>query len=118
MGVPATQANLVWTCQGLDQEWPLWWRGPKAAAQPRDLRARRSDHAVHRHQCSGPDPDISPAYADVEIRRVAEKRGLSVRQVDKLVEEHTSSRILGFMGEPFVNMLELDIVLEDLAAKS
>ncbi|MFB7750861.1 potassium-transporting ATPase subunit C [Streptomyces sp. NPDC056121] len=52
------------------------------------------------------------------MRRVAEERGLSVRQVDKLVEEHTSSRILGFMGEPFVNMLELDIALKGLAARS
>ncbi|MET7660470.1 potassium-transporting ATPase subunit C [Streptomyces sp. NPDC005463] len=67
---------------------------------------------------SGLDPDISPAYADLQVHRVAERNGLSVSQVDKLVKDHTSSRILGFMGEPRVNVLELNIALKDLAAKS
>ncbi|MFE6756255.1 potassium-transporting ATPase subunit C [Streptomyces sp. NPDC057684] len=67
---------------------------------------------------SGLDPDISPAYADLQIHRIAEKNGLSVSQVDKLVKDHTSSRILGFMGEPRVNVLELNIALKDLAAKN
>ncbi|MGW4389270.1 potassium-transporting ATPase subunit C [Streptomyces sp. NPDC004685] len=67
---------------------------------------------------SGLDPDISPAYADLQVHRVAERNGLSVSQVDKLVRDHTSSRILGFMGEPRVNVLELNIALKDLAAKS
>ncbi|RFC77089.1 potassium-transporting ATPase subunit C [Streptomyces sp. AcE210] len=66
---------------------------------------------------SGLDPDISPAYADLQVHRVAERNGLSVSQVDKLVKDHTSSRILGFMGEPRVNVLELNIALKDLAAK-
>ncbi|MFB7755960.1 potassium-transporting ATPase subunit C, partial [Streptomyces sp. NPDC056121] len=67
---------------------------------------------------SGLDPDISPAYADLQVHRVAERNGLSVGQVDKLVKDHTSSRILGFMGEPRVNVLELNITLEELVAKS
>ncbi|MCX5320382.1 potassium-transporting ATPase subunit C [Streptomyces sp. NPDC055059] len=67
---------------------------------------------------SGLDPDISPAYADLQVHRVAERNGLSVSQVDKLVKDHTSSRVLGFMGEPRVNVLELNIALKDLAAKS
>ncbi|MFE2985162.1 potassium-transporting ATPase subunit C [Streptomyces sp. NPDC059262] len=67
---------------------------------------------------SGLDPDISPAYADLQVHRVAERNGLSVSQVDKLVKDHTSGRILGFMGEPGVNVLELNIALKDLAAKS
>jgi K+-transporting ATPase ATPase C chain len=67
---------------------------------------------------SGLDPDISPAYADLQVHRVAERNGLSVSQVDKLVKDHTGSRILGFMGEPRVNVLELNIALKDLAAKS
>ncbi|MFE5170776.1 potassium-transporting ATPase subunit C [Streptomyces sp. NPDC056634] len=67
---------------------------------------------------SGLDPDISPDYADLQVHRVAERNGLSVSQVDKLVRDHTSSRILGFVGEPRVNVLELNIALKDLAAKN
>ncbi|WP_406319044.1 potassium-transporting ATPase subunit C [Streptomyces sp. NBC_00118] len=67
---------------------------------------------------SGLDPDISPAYADLQVHRVAERNGLSVSQVDKLVRDHTSSRILGFVGEPRVNVLELNIALKELAAKN
>ncbi|MFJ8105859.1 potassium-transporting ATPase subunit C [Streptomyces sp. NPDC096132] len=67
---------------------------------------------------SGLDPDISPAYADLQVHRVAERNGLSVAQVQKLVEEHTEGRTLGFIGEPRVNVLELNIALEDVTAKS
>ncbi|WP_406109091.1 potassium-transporting ATPase subunit C [Streptomyces sp. NBC_01003] len=67
---------------------------------------------------SGLDPDISPDYADLQIHRIAEQNGLSVTQVDKLVKDHTSSRILGFMGEPRVNVLELNVALKELVAKS
>ncbi|MFD9934155.1 potassium-transporting ATPase subunit C [Streptomyces massasporeus] len=66
---------------------------------------------------SGLDPNISPAYADLQVHRVAAKNGLPVAQVDKLVEDHTEGRTLGFMGEPRVNVLELNIALKDLAAK-
>ncbi|MEV5687056.1 potassium-transporting ATPase subunit C [Streptomyces sp. NPDC052164] len=64
---------------------------------------------------SGLDPDISPAYAELQIRRVAEKNHLDVNEVEKLVEDHTDGRILGFMGEPRVNVLQLNIALKDLA---
>ncbi|MDQ1073774.1 potassium-transporting ATPase subunit C [Streptomyces canus] len=67
---------------------------------------------------SGLDPDISPAYADLQVHRIAEKNGLSVAQVHKLVDEHTDGRILGFMGEPTVNVLELNIALKELVARS
>ncbi|MFF0447929.1 potassium-transporting ATPase subunit C [Streptomyces sp. NPDC004609] len=63
---------------------------------------------------SGLDPDISPAYAELQVRRVAEKNGLGVDQVRKLVEDHTSDRILGFIGEPRVNVLELNVALKEL----
>ncbi len=63
---------------------------------------------------SGLDPDISPAYAELQVHRVAEKNGLDVAQVDKLVKDHTDGRILGFMGEPRVNVLELNIALKEL----
>lgn len=67
---------------------------------------------------SGLDPDISPNYADLQVHRVAEKNGLSVAQVRKLVAEHTDGRTLGFIGEPRVNVLELNIALKELVAKS
>lgn len=66
---------------------------------------------------SGLDPDISPAYADLQVHRVAAKNGLSVSAVEKLVKDHTQGRTLGFMGEPRVNVLELNIALKDLVAK-
>ncbi|MFE2578610.1 potassium-transporting ATPase subunit C [Streptomyces sp. NPDC059378] len=67
---------------------------------------------------SGLDPDISPAYADIQVHRIAGKNGLSVAQVQKLVDEHTQGRTLGFIGEPRVNVLQLNIELKELVAKS
>ncbi|MET9359451.1 potassium-transporting ATPase subunit C [Streptomyces sp. NPDC006632] len=64
---------------------------------------------------SGLDPNISPAYAKLQVHRVAEQNGLGVEQVDKLVADHTQGRTLGFMGEPRVNVLELNIALKALA---
>ncbi|MFF4780009.1 potassium-transporting ATPase subunit C [Streptomyces griseorubiginosus] len=66
---------------------------------------------------SGLDPDISPAYADLQVHRVAARNGLSVAQVQKLVDEQTKGRTLGFIGEPRVNVLELNMALKALAAK-
>ncbi|NEB76122.1 potassium-transporting ATPase subunit C [Streptomyces sp. SID14478] len=67
---------------------------------------------------SGLDPDISPAYAELQVHRVAEHNHLSVARVDRLVDDHTSSRILGFMGEPRVNVLELNVALKQLTTTS
>ncbi|MFF3399896.1 potassium-transporting ATPase subunit C [Streptomyces sp. NPDC002659] len=66
---------------------------------------------------SGLDPDISPQYAKLQIHRVAEKNHLSVAQVDELVADNTEGRILGFMGEPTVNVLKLNIALKALTEK-
>ncbi|MFF3462877.1 potassium-transporting ATPase subunit C [Streptomyces sp. NPDC002619] len=63
---------------------------------------------------SGLDPEISPQYAEIQVHRVAEKNNLPVDRVEKLVKEHTQGRTLGFMGEPRVNVLELNIALKEL----
>ncbi|MFF5515346.1 potassium-transporting ATPase subunit C [Streptomyces coeruleorubidus] len=63
---------------------------------------------------SGLDPDISPAYADLQVHRVAERNGLAVDRVQNLVDDHTEGRTLGFIGEPRVNVLELNIALKEL----
>lgn len=63
---------------------------------------------------SGLDPDISPAYARLQADRVAKENRLPADRVRRLVEDHTDGRMLGFLGEPRVNVLELNIALKDL----
>jgi K+-transporting ATPase ATPase C chain len=62
---------------------------------------------------SGVDPHISQANARIQARRVADERGLDVNRVLELVDENTDGRALGVLGEPGVNVLELNLALDE-----
>ncbi len=61
---------------------------------------------------SGIDPDISPAYAQLQSRRIAAVRHLPFETVQKLIDQNTDDRSLGFLGEPGVNVLKLNLALD------
>lgn len=65
---------------------------------------------------SGLDPHISPAYAALQAPRVAEVNGIALEEVERLVDEHTDGRGLGFLGEPGVNVLGLNLAVLRAAA--
>jgi K+-transporting ATPase ATPase C chain len=63
---------------------------------------------------SGLDPDISPAAAEYQVARVAAARGMTPNAVRAIVARHTSQPLFGFIGEPIVNVLELNLDLDGL----
>jgi K+-transporting ATPase ATPase C chain len=66
---------------------------------------------------SGLDPEISPAAAEFQIPRIARERSIPESTIRDLVQKHTAQRDFGLLGEPRVNVLELNLALDDLAAK-
>jgi K+-transporting ATPase ATPase C chain len=66
---------------------------------------------------SGVDPHISPANAAIQAHRVASVRQLPLARVRQLISDHTDGRSLGVLGEPGVNVLELDLALDSLPSR-
>ena len=89
---------------------PIRGAAPDSAAVPADAVTASA---------SGLDPHISPAYADIQVTRVAHARGISAAQVHDVVGRNQQGRLLGFVGEPLVNVLALNLELDrDFPAKS
>jgi K+-transporting ATPase ATPase C chain len=105
--------------------------GPNNPAQIKLIKQRQQAIAAFDHvsvsqipadavtaSASGLDPGISPQNAAIQVDRVAAARNLPVSTVKSLVATYTQGRTLGFLGEPAVNVLKLNIALDQLSAKS
>jgi K+-transporting ATPase ATPase C chain len=101
--------------------------GPNNSTLLTNIKARQQQIAAFDHvpvseippdavttSASGLDPDISPQYADIQVARVAAARHQSVATVQSLVDKYTQGRNLGFLGEPRVDVLTLNIALDAL----
>lgn len=103
--------------------------GPSDADLLAEIRARRARVAARESvpetavppdavtaSGSGLDPHISPAYAALQVPRVAAARGVTMEVIEQLVADHTSARDLGFLGEPRVNVVTLNLAVDSLRA--
>ena len=61
---------------------------------------------------SGLDPDISPAYARLQVARIATARGVSAQEIQTVINQHTEGALLGFIGQPHVNVLMTNLALD------
>ena len=86
------------------------------ASQP-ELAGRPLPSDMLTASASGLDPDISPVDAALQSPRVAQARGISVKEIYVLLEQHIAGRSLGIFGEPRVNVLPLNLALQDTYPK-
>ncbi|TFC12509.1 potassium-transporting ATPase subunit KdpC [Cryobacterium algoritolerans] len=86
----------------------------KAIAESDGARAEHIPADALTASASGLDPHISPAYARLQVSRIAQERGLPEADVSALVESNIQGRDLGYLGDPTVNVLELNIALAGL----
>ena len=91
-------------------------KGDAAALRASTGRQEIPDDAITTSG-SGLDPDISPAYADLQAERIARARGVSADQVQRLIAAHIDQPFLGFVGQPRVNVLITNLALDAAFAK-
>jgi K+-transporting ATPase ATPase C chain len=92
-------------------------KGDAAALRASTGRAEIPDDAITASG-SGLDPDISPAYAQLQAERIAKARGVSPAQVSQVIAAHVQSPALGFLGQPRVNVLMTNRALDAALPKS
>ncbi len=111
IGRPAGITNLSPVSEkqnALVRERTQWWHNldpENKAAIPIDLVTASG---------SGVDPGISPAAAEYQVSRIAKARGMGEDQVRSIITKHTTQRLLGFIGEPAVNVLKVNLALDKL----
>jgi len=76
------------------------------------LSAKRVPVDAVTSSASGVDPQISKANAEIQAHRIASVRGVPLATVQKLIDDHTTNRFIGLLGEPGVNVLELNLALD------
>lgn len=96
-------------CATFDEDYSIGMIVPIRGAAPSDPRVPADAVTA---SASGLDPDISPAYADIQIARVAKARRVTQDQIREVVQQYRSNRALGIFGEPTVNVVQLNLALD------
>jgi K+-transporting ATPase ATPase C chain len=107
--------NLGPNNKSLMQQFKGYIQDYLALEKPYDPGLTRRDIPVDAvtSSASGVDPHISQANARIQAHRIARVRGIPLERVDQLIDQHTDGRALGVLGEPGVNVLELNIALDE-----